>query len=222
MTFLEIAKRIRQECGINGTGPTSIVLQTGELKQVVDWMTSAYEDVQSAHPGWMFLRDDFLFNCEDGKGEYTPAECNAPDMGEWSLDSFRCWSSPGDEQYLPWVTWETMRDTWKIGEQRTRKGRPMCFSVKPDDSITFDCVPDSSYTVTGEYSRLPVEIGGNSDIPIFPVKFHHVIVWRAVMMYATYAAEADKYTAAYDEYTRILRRMTATLLPDIDPGPPLA
>ena len=36
MTFLDLAKRIRQECAIAGNGPVTTVGQSGELLRVVD------------------------------------------------------------------------------------------------------------------------------------------------------------------------------------------
>ena len=47
------------------------------------------------------------------------------------------------------------------------------------------------------------------------------IVWRALMLFAGYAAEPDKYMLGQDEYQRMLRRMAATLLPRIEYSAPL-
>jgi len=35
MNFLQLAQRVRQEAGISGDGPVSVVNQTGEMKRVV-------------------------------------------------------------------------------------------------------------------------------------------------------------------------------------------
>lgn len=71
----------------------------------------------------------------------------------------------------------------RLGRTGTRPGRPICFSVKPDNSLTFDCVPDAAYTISGEYYSTPVEDEADAQSPVFPAQFHLAIVFRA-MMYA--------------------------------------
>lgn len=222
MNWLEIAQRIRQECGIPGSGPTALTYQTGELKRIVDWMASAYNDIQAAHNTWKFLRKEFSFTCVAGTADYGAAQHSVSDLNEWDLDTFRCYLTEADEQVIDFYHWEGFRDTWKIGTARTRAGRPIAFSVKPNNSITFDCVPDNTYTIAGEYYRLPVAVGDTTDSPVFPEQYHMAIVYRALMMYAAYSAEPDKYLFGQDEFGKLLRRMESTQLPPMEEGPPLA
>ncbi len=218
MRFLEIAQRIRQECGIAGSGPTSLSGQTGELKRVVDWMYAAYQDIQASHSTWEFLRDEFSFSTAIGQADY-PALI---DLNEWDTDTLRCYLNLDDEQFLPHVDWEVFRDTYKMGSNRSRAGRPTCFSIKPNNAISFDCVPDGIYTITGEYYSYPKNIASQNDSPVFPEQYHMAIVYRAMMFFGTYAAEPDKYSVGQDEYQRMLRRMASTLLPRITFSEPLA
>jgi hypothetical protein len=222
MNWLAIAQRIRQECGIPGNGPSLLTGQSGELARVISWMSSAYEDIQATHSTWEFLRFPFSFVTAVGVDIYGASQHLITDLSEWDLDTFRCYSAIEDEQPLDFYPWEQFRDTWKLGTSRARSGRPICFSVKPDNTITFDCVPDAIYTINGEYYKLPVAIGAEADSPIFPAHHHMAIVYRALMMYAAREAEPDKYAFGMDEYRKILARMEITLLPIIEEGPPLA
>lgn len=222
MTFLEIAKRIRQECGIAGTGPVTLTGQVGELLQVIDWMRAAYRDIQAAQVTWDFLREEFSFATVSGTADYGPTQHGLTDVNEWVTDTFRCYLTASDEMFLEYVPWGTFRDTWKIGANRTASARPSFFSIKPDNSITFDVVPDAAYTIVGEYWKQPEDIGGNTDSPNFPSQYHLAIVWRALMFFAAYAAEPDKYTLGVDEYNRMLRRMVATQLQRFEYSAPLA
>ena len=222
MTFLDLAKRIRQECAIAGNGPVTTVGQSGELLRVVDWMKTAYREIQAAHVTWEFLRAEFFFVTVAGTGDYGVTQHAIADLNEWDTDTFRCYLTASDEQFLEYIPWETFRDTWKIGPNRTAQARPSFFSVKPDNSVTFDVVPDAAYTITGEYWKRPIAAGGDGDEPVFPDQYHEAIVWRALMLFAGYAAEPDKYMLGQDEYQRMLRRMAATLLPRIVDSAPLA
>ena len=222
MTFLDLAKRIRQECAIAGSGPTTIVGQSGEYQRVVDWMSAAYHDIQAAHITWDFLRDDFSFATVAGTADYGVTQHAITDLNEWDTDTLRCYLTANDEMFLEYIPWEMFRDTWKIGPNRTKAARPSFFSVKPDNSLTFDVVPDAVYTIVGEYWKRPVAVGTDTDEPVFSPQFHMAIVWRALMLFGGYAAEPDKYMLGQDEYQRMLRRMAATLLPRIVDSAPLA
>jgi hypothetical protein len=222
MNFLKIAQGIRQECGIPGVGPTSLANQTGEMKRVVDWMDRAYEDIQSAHTTWEFLRGEFSFQTVAGTAEYGVTQHGVNDISEWAFDTFRCYLTVDDEQYLEFYLYDDFRDTWKIGTQRARSGRPSCFTIKPNNVIMFDCVPDAAYTIVGDYYKLPVARGSESDSPVFPEQYHVGVIWRALMYFGTYAAEPDKYGVGSDEYQRVMRRMASTQLPMFTAGRPLA
>jgi hypothetical protein len=66
MTFLDIVKRTRQECGIAGDGPTTTVGQTREMKRLVDWVSQSYVEIQNEHEDWAFMRKSFSFLTQHG------------------------------------------------------------------------------------------------------------------------------------------------------------
>ena len=111
MNFLEIAKRIRQECAIAGSGPTTIIGQSGEYLRVVDWMSAAYHDIQAAHITWDFLRDDFSFATAAGTADYGVTQHAIADLNEWDTDTLRCYLTANDEMFLEYIPWEIFRDT---------------------------------------------------------------------------------------------------------------
>ena len=55
MTFLELCQTVRQEVGLSGTGPTTVVSQEGQLKVVVDFVIEADHQVQGLWSDWNFL-----------------------------------------------------------------------------------------------------------------------------------------------------------------------
>lgn len=222
MTFLEIAQRIRQECGIPGSGPTTLVGQTGELKRVVDWMAAAYQDIQSKHLTWDFLRKEFTFSCVVGTDVYGETEHGITNLSEWDVDTFTCGLAASDETFIDHYHWEPFRETWKVGSNRTRSGRPICFSVKPDNSVIFDCLPDAAYIIRGEYASTPASVGADADSPNFPAQHHLAIVYRAMMFSGAYGAEPDKFAFGESEYKKIMSRMESALLPRMESGAPLA
>ena len=54
MNFLEIAKRVRQECGISGDGPSNVSGQVGMYAKIIGWVQAAHEELQQLHSEWNF------------------------------------------------------------------------------------------------------------------------------------------------------------------------
>ena len=95
MTFLELCQRMRQECGISGTGPSTVVSQTGNLKRIVDWVNTAWIDIQTTHQDWDWMRASASFPTvasqamyELGTGTGTVGVSVAT-FGRWDRDTFR-------------------------------------------------------------------------------------------------------------------------------------
>lgn len=223
MTFLELCKRLRQEAGIAGTGPDSVLSQTGQNKQVVDWITAAYEAVQLMHSTWRFLRADFSFATIESIQEYTPTAVGLTDFATWIRDDIRLYENLTDEQFLEYYPWDEFRINYMFGSHRTVEGRPVIVSIKPNDSLMLWQLPNSAdFTVIGEYYQTPDVMEANDDEPIFPVRYHMIVVWKALKDYAGFTAADEKYVHGNTEYTRILHPMELKELPDILYGEPLA
>jgi hypothetical protein len=224
MNKLQLCQRLRQEARIAGTGPTSVLAQTGEYKKIVDWIDSAYEDIQNLHTGWKFLQYPFSFTVTIGKRDYTPTEALLTQLQTWKYHAYgdiRCYLIASDEQRLEFVPWDDFRGTYLIGASRTATGRPGFFSVEPDNTINFDVLPDAAYTIVGEYFKKPQTMDADTSEPLFRSNFHMAIVWRALMFYgADYAAE-EKYTHGYNEYRKVIKKLEQDQLNRLVWGGPL-
>lgn len=225
MNYLQLCQRLRQDCRISGSGPTTVVSQTGEYGKVVDWIDTAYEDIQNLHANWRFLQQDFDFTLTIGTREYSPADAGITDLSRWKTEEYgdvRCYLTAADEQRLFYLPWGEFRDLYLIGNSRTTSGRPSHFSIKPDNKICFDVLPDAAYTVLGEYFQTPDTMTADADEPLFPSNYHMVLVYRAMMFYgADYAAD-EKYTHGNNEYRKILRKLEHNQLHHFTWGEPLA
>jgi hypothetical protein len=224
-TFLELCQDLREQAGISGSGPTAVTGQTGEMLRVVNWINKAYQKIQNMDTNWNFLRADFSFQTIASTSTYTTTAVNLTDHGSWKVDSLRCYlTSAGatDEQWLVYYPWEEFRDIYQFGGLRTSSGRPISFSVKPDQSLIFYPVPDAVYTVVGEYFKKPQEMAANSDEPLIPSQYQDVIMWRALMYYATYESAPELYAEGQAEYRRLMAEMRVRELPPMSMGGPLA
>jgi len=224
MTFLQLSQRLRQEAGISGTGPTTVISQTGEAKKVIDWVLTAYEDIQNLHPTWDFLRTDLTFPTIAGNNTYVKTAISADEYGKWINNSFRSYlTSTGvsSEQYMRWMDWVDFRDTYEFGSSRTIQGFPRYISQKPDTSLIVYPTPDASYTINGEYFKRAQTMAANTDVPIIPDKYHMIIVWRALMFYSGQSNAPELYQVGQVEYKKLLRKLESSQLPPIRLAEPL-
>lgn len=226
MTYLELFQRLHQESGIAGSTPTTIVGQTGKLAKLVNWVLSAYEDIQNLHPqGWKFLQDDFSFSTTATEQNYTPADAGiTAGLSEWKTDtgSTRIYSATTDEVELVYHEWDIFRLAYKTGSNRDASGRPSVYSIKYDNSLELWQIPDDVFTVNGEYFMIAQTMDEDADEPLIPSQFQMIIVWRALMFYAADVGADELYAHGRNEYKRLLASLERNQLPRIGYGKPLA
>lgn len=222
MNFLELCQRLRQEAGLSGTGPASVLSQTGEMKRVVDWVSSAYEDIQNLHSNWKFLRTDFSFSTIASTQDYLPTAVSLTDFGSWIKEDIRIYSSAEDEDQLDYYPWDVFRKAFFYGSNRTQTGRPTVVTVKPNSALALWQLPDAVYTVNGEYYKTAQTMSTNASTPLIPTRFQMILVWKGLMHYGAYAGADEKYAHGSTEYKKLLAALEYDQLEDFTYGEPLA
>ena len=224
MTFLELCQRLRSEAGQAGSGPTTVVSQTYELLRTVNWIKTAYEDIQNLHAEWNFLRADLTFQTVASDNTYPIADISTTEYGEWNQESFRSYktsSGVAGEQFMEWLDWPDFRDKYVIGSNRTLEGNPRYIAQKPDTSLIVFPTPDAAYTINGEYFKRAQVMSVDADEPLIPTKFHMIIVWRALMFYAGFTGAPELYEVGQREYKNMLFKLESSQLPRIRLAGPL-
>lgn len=232
MKKLELCRELINEAGgIAGT-MTTTVGQTGEFADVVRWIEKAYEYIQTLHNNWQFLRFNFAFQTIIGTQTYTPASANATDHANWRItdaDSFRIYTGSGtDETFLIYIPWEEFRTVYLFGGNKGATGRPVYYTVQPNLSITLWPTPAAVYTVAGEYFKKPqllAAVGNTSaddSVPVFPDRFHRLIVWKALQYYAMDQSSPEHMSTAVAEFRDMILKLRLDQLPPIEPDEPLA
>lgn len=224
MNFLQLCKRLVQESPITGNGPASVEGQTGEMLRVVDWINTAYIDIQSLHNTWRFLQEEFSFSTVIGQQTYSPSEVGLDNLETWNVknNDVRVYDNVADERYLVYYSWETFRPVYLYGSNRTQSEKPTIVSVKPNNDLILWGIPDKIYTIDGEYQLKPSYLIGNADTPLFPASYHMCIVWSALMMYCAYESIPDLYAQAESKYRKVVRKLEMEQLPNMGYGKPLA
>jgi hypothetical protein len=224
MTFLQICQRLRQEAGVSGTGPASVLSQTGEMKRIVDWVNTAWEDIQLSRTNWNWMRADFSFDTTLDDYDYTAAEAGITTrFSQWDTDtikSFRTSVGVSNEFELGELLYSRYRSIYLVGPQPS--GTPICFSLAPDRKLLLGPKPDGVFTVSGQYWKTPQVLAVDADEPEMPAEFHMLIVWKALEMYGYYEAASECVGRGQKYGNRYMNRLELNQLPDVMMAEPLA
>lgn len=220
-TFLQLAQRLAREVGVAGTGPATVVSQTGEAGRLVNWIISAWDDIQMARTNWYWMRGDFTLPLVISQRAYTSTDAGiSTRFGMWDTNSLRIKKvSADDEEPIDFAPYEDFRDRYLIGPQTVDK--PQTYSIDPQLRLIFGPLPDYAYTITGEYYKANQTLSVGADLPEMPAQFHLAIVYRAMMMYARYNSAPEIYDDAQTNYMRIVNRLEMNQMPDAVASEPL-
>jgi len=209
MTFLELCQTVRQEVGLSGTGPTTVVSQEGQLKVVVDFVIEADHQVQGLWSDWNFLWSQY--SSTTSSGTRAPALQKPTDLGTWDEDSFFLDYTTNTFYGLTPLDYIAYRQDHRQGV--ATNAIPSYVVVQPDKNVILDPPPDATYTITADYWKTPVRLSANADISAIPPRFHRVIIARAKTMWAEREEAPEILLASSAEYQDLLDKLEADSLP---------
>jgi len=220
--FLELCQDVARESRtVSGTCPVVVTNQSGRLLNIVNWTIKAWEDIQQSRNAWLWMRKEFTGMTSSGTARYTDASWNITDFARWITDPeaitlYDQSTGVSDEGTLRDITWAEWRRRYGRGVQTNNK--PSEYAVSPQMEFCLGGIPDGVYVVNGEYYKTAQKLTDNADIPELPIRFHQVIVHRALM----YLTESDEngvgYAAAKDHFTSMMRELERDQLPQISLG----
>jgi len=219
-TFLELTQDLRREVGISGTGPASVLGNTGELERLVNWIKNAYIEIQNRHGGnWRFMRSDFTIDTTVGQDEYVFSDftdiADASAISRFSSWRFKEYRNPpkifltsagvGGQTWMSSVRFDPFENIYSIGTQND--ARPFHITITPQDSVKIGPAPSEIYTVTGEYYKSAQILAADSDVPEMPPQFHQLIVYEAMKKYAGFESAPEVMARAHAEGNRVMRQL---------------
>lgn len=212
-TFLQLCQDTHENAGLSGSGPASVSGQSGMAKKIVNWVKNAWYEIQSLHPDWRWMwKDDGLVTCVANQREYDLTGLGF-DVNYIIRETprRRVSGQPGTDMWLVWYEYADFRSTFLYGP--VRYGIPNAVTIDPMGNMLLDPVPNDAYEVRFEYHKKPVLMTASGDIPECPVKFHDMIMYRALMKYGAHDGAADVYQDAKGNYEMWERRLEAEQLP---------
>lgn len=222
MRFLDLCKTLRQEAGIAGIGPSSVELQTGAYKKVVDWIARAYEEVQTQRKDWGFLWQETTGQMVVNQRDYTPLQLGMANFNEISREkgALRVIDPNGYQSPIHFIEYPEFRARFN---SQVQPSRPQYLTLLPNKKIRFNCKPDQVYTLASEFYRTPFVMESNIDVPVFEEQCHMILVYKGLMYYSANEEAGFIYQDAQENYRRLLNRLEdLSLIQTFDMPPPLA
>lgn len=224
LTYLQLCQKTARECGLSGSGPLTVLNQTGQLGRVVNWVAEALIDVESAHPDWQWMRLGMSFTTVAGQAEY-PAEggagtCGiaAGTFGRWQRKRFRNYPTASGniaEVDMEMIDYDDWRDCYSFGATRYVQSRPMVVAKTPSEGLALGPYPAVGYTVTGDYYRAPQVLVADTDTCAFNAQYDWIVIYKAMMYYGMYEAAPEVLGRGQEEFDKMMARMQALRLPEL-------
>jgi len=204
MTFLELCKRVHEQSGISGKGPTTTSGQSGVLAKLVSWVIDADMDIQALKNEWQFLWRRANATLTAGQQVYSGAALNITNLNV--IDSVFV----DNEQVIsvPWQDW-----LGDFDQRNQDLGWPRILSVDPTGNIYLYPVPESDMAIKVNYYTEPTALSNDSDVSLIPAKYHDCIVQKALMYYATFEEDMQLYQMASARYETRLTDLCNSQLP---------
>jgi len=217
VNFLQMCQRVFVEGGISGQ-ITSTQNQSGEALRVVGWVADAYRRlVNDQSQGWNFAHPEFIVPLVQGQGTYTFTDLALPKGVQWDTRSMRVASRPdmADETFLAHMQYSTFRDFWEFSSRRDQQGRPLNAAVDAETKLRIAPIPDQQYYLAGRAMIDPDGLVESDDEPVFPSRFHMVLVWDALRSYGMFEAAPEVVARADNNLKVMLQQLYFDQTPEV-------
>ena len=208
-TYKDLVLLTRLLCGMQGTGPSSVLNVQGVEEVLVRMVRDAYVDVQNQREEWNFLLDDGTFSTQIGVDTYnltaifgTPT----PPLKKYKVDSFRITETNGSQIYLKNLDRDVLEARYLNDVQQKL---PTQYAINPENNaLIFKPIPNGLYTVNFRYWRSPEILSADTQVPLLPLSFHNLIAYAAAAKMAVYLGSPE----LYQEYSQKANGMLGQLM----------
>jgi hypothetical protein len=223
MNFLQLCQRTREKCAITGTGPASVIGQSGEMLRLVNWVNEAWLELQTLEDNWAFMWARGTFDTVMSGATYARDYDLGTGVSRVDDESVTCYDSDGEagEWRLSPVVYQDYRRSIDLGAEEAQA--PSRFTILPDRVMRLIPRPDAVYTLQFDYYAMPTSMAANSDVPsLAEESLQWAIIYGAMRRYALHENAAEALAEADAEYRRVLTAIRRRHLPRPRTGAPLA
>ena len=216
-TFLDLCQQTRQEAGFTGNGPTTVINQQGQYAKIVSWVNRAYLETLTYRQDWDFMWAATTFNTVAAQGVYD-LTVNSTHWGQAAI--FETALGKTDQAPIDHMIYRDFYSAFLIGSPES--GRPTTFTIRPDGELLLYPVPDKVYTFSADYYKQALPMVNNTDVPLIPVQYHSVILYKALAHCTANTEDFSTYQYAERQFDIMVNKMERDQLPAYRTAGPLA
>lgn len=190
MNFLTLVNEVLSELDVPAV--TTLTGSTGMPKRTMSWVNRTIFDIYNRSNDWGFRESSGTFSTVAGTGTYSlPSTVD--------LDSLKTLFRQSDQVPLQYVDYENWDGLGGLS------GLPGYYSVF-QNLILLSPVPSQVTVIGFRYQLNPVNLANDSDLPVIPAKWHHVIVDGAAYRAKLFLGD-DDFREQLARYEQGIKRM---------------
>ena len=193
MNRLQIAQTINTLAGTQGTVSTT-ESPTGYQAALILFIDQGYTEIQKYRDEWKFMRREVLMPLSATVSTFTNTDISKIDRVRYERDELK----------------QVAYDDWIVTEHK--EGVPTEFTDNPGTrELTFN-PSDAPYLPTLYYWAVPDIMTLNGDIPVLPVEFHNLLVYKALVGLGSYLGNYDLVNEYSFQYETMMGQMMRSQL----------
>lgn len=209
-TNLELVRELVTELGIGGanqgaTVPETVVGQTGQLWNAVNWIKQANNNINLMWSDWRYLSTDYAETLTIGSAA-VPVHSGSEIVKKWDRTSFWLDVTLNSAAPLTYLAWEDFRRDVLPGPAGANS-KPTIITQKRDTTLLLNVPSDSTYALTAEFYKRPTLLAVDADTPEMPAEFHRLIVCEAAIKYGNKEAATEIISGMEAEYDFLLTKL---------------
>ena len=201
--FLTLCQEFRSKAGIAGTGPASVVSQTGEYGRLVTWVRDTWLKIQNEPYDWKWMWDEYSLDVTTGINIYVLT--NVEKIHKKTFTYYSVADGVTARVKLKYIDWETYQKTYPLTTDTP--SNPEIITQKPNGQVKIFPTPDADYTVEFEYQSEPQTLSANADEPDMPPKFHEIILYLALIDHGGFEEASEVYIFATNQYNSYFKSL---------------
>jgi hypothetical protein len=217
MNYIALVQRAVADAKVGIPSPTGVSGLTGLAGDIARWTAQAWLDIQNEFPTSLrCLRvRNFTATLTVADNEYSVTSI-APNLALTTFSIFDAktlftqkadGTLKRDLDLLPYNVW---MERYKLATFVS--GQPTAATMSNDDTILFNTLPDIAYQLKGDYWRAPQELTADATIPLLPVRWHMLIVYRALQYLALDREQQTMFQQNKDNEDAMIVQMQPTEL----------
>ena len=187
MNYLEIAKEVNIASGLQGDIDT-VLSPTGIQRSLLHFINSAYLDIQMLRQDWAWMRTNGVFS-------WDPTSTVAINSGVHKYLLIHYNHKP-----LEFIDYEE----WLLNSYTYTSGIPEKFTLVPESNGIIINSADAYYNVDYRGIRVPETLTTNTQIPLIPVFYHNIIVYKAAYEVGLFLGNAEIMNINLNKYDFLL------------------